>query len=116
MDKQPLATNPTTTTMDQTAKVSPLLYHTSMERYKRTCNNLGIKVHFKGSNTIKTLLMAPKDRDNKLQKSGVIYRFNCPHINCPEEYIRKSGRTFGDRLKEHLIAPSSIIVILQDTN
>ena len=35
------------------------------ERFKRTCNNLGIQVHFKGTNTIKTLLMAPKDRDNK---------------------------------------------------
>ena len=50
----------------------------------------------------KTLLMTPKDRDRKLQKIGVIYRFKCPHINCPEEYIGKSGRIFGDRLQEHL--------------
>ena len=63
---------------------------------------------FTGTNTIKTLLMAPKDRDNKLQKSGVIYKFKCPHINCPEEYIGKSSRTFRDRLKEHLRAPSPI--------
>ena len=48
----------------------------------------------------------PKDRDNKPQKIGVIYRFKCPHINCHEEYIVESGRTFGDRLKEHLRAPS----------
>ena len=45
------------------------------ESFKRTCNSLGIQVYFKESNTIETLLMAPKDRDNKLQKSGVIYRF-----------------------------------------
>ena len=57
------------------------------ERYKRTCNNKDIQVHFKGTNTVKTLLMAPKDRDNKLQKSRVIYKFKCPHINCPKEYI-----------------------------
>ena len=52
--------------------------------------------------------MAPKDTDNKLQKSGVIYRFKCAHINCLEEYIGESGRTFDDRLKEHLRAPSPI--------
>ena len=78
------------------------------ERFKRTCNNKGIQVHFKGTNTIKTFLMAPKDRYNKLQKSGVIYKFKCPHINCPKEYIGESGRIFGDRLKEHLRAPSPI--------
>ena len=68
----------------------------------------GNKVHVKGMNTIETLLMAPKDRDNKHQKNGVIYKFKCPHINCPQEYIRESGRTFGERLKEHFKAPSNI--------
>ena len=52
--------------------------------------------------------MAPKDKDNKLQKSGVIYKFKCPHINWPEEYIGESGRTFGERLIEHLRTPSPI--------
>ena len=61
-----------------------------------------------GPNTIKTLLVAPKERDSKLQKSGAIYKFKCPHINSPEEYIGESDRTFGDRFKEHLRAPSPI--------
>ena len=52
--------------------------------------------------------MAPKDRDNKLLESGAIYRYKCPHINCLDEYIGESGRTFRDRLKEHLRAPSPI--------
>ena len=76
--------------------------HGLRKRFKRTCNNLVIQVHFRGTNTIKTLLMVPKDRDNNLPKCGVIYRFKCPHINCPEEYIGESGRSFGDWLKEHL--------------
>ena len=38
------------------------------ESFNRTCNNWGILVHFWGTNIIKTLQMAPKDRDNKLQK------------------------------------------------
>ena len=52
--------------------------------------------------------MASKDSDNELQKGGVKYRFKCPHINYPEEYIGESGRTFGDRFKEHLRDPSPI--------
>ena len=78
------------------------------EKFKRTCNKLGIQVHFKGSNTIKQLLMAPKDKDPKLAKNGVIYKYKCPTINCTEEYIGESGRTFGDRYKEHHKAPSPI--------
>ena len=78
------------------------------ERFKRTCNKQGIQVHFKGTNTVKQLLMAPKDKDPKLAKSGIIYMYTCPHINCTEQYIGESGRTLGDRYKEHLKAPSPI--------
>ena len=82
--------------------------HDLEERFKKTCNILGIQVYLRGTNTIKTLLMAPKDRDNKLQRSGVIYGFKCSHINFLEEYIRESGRSFMDWIKEHLRAPSPI--------
>ena len=78
------------------------------KRFNRTCNSLGIWVHFTWTNTIKTLLIAPEDMDSKLQKSGVTYMFLCPHINCLEEYIGESGLTFRDRLKENLRAPSPI--------
>ena len=49
-----------------------------------------------------------EDKDTKLQKGGVIYKYKCPQINCTEEYIGESGRTFGDRYKEHLKSPSPI--------
>ena len=52
--------------------------------------------------------MAPKDKDNKSQKSRVIYQFKCSHRDCMEEYIRESGRSFRDSLKEHLRAQSPI--------
>ena len=87
--------------------VVPYIYGLG-EKFKRTCNKQGIQVHFKGTNTIKQLLMALKDRDSKLQKSGIIYKCKCPQINCAEESIWESGRTFGDRYKEHLKAPSPI--------
>ena len=78
------------------------------KKFKKTCNRKGIQVYFKGTNTIRSLLMAPKDRDNKLQKNGIIYRYQSPQINHPRQYIGESGRTFGDRYKEHLKAPSPI--------
>ena len=52
--------------------------------------------------------MHPKDKDNILQKSRVIYRFRCGRVDCDEEYIGDSGRTFAERFREHMKAPSSI--------
>ena len=67
-----------------------------------------MQVYFKGGKTIKNLLMAPKDQDAIHSKSGVIYRYQCDRVECDEEYIGESSRTFGERLKEHLKAPPSI--------
>ena len=53
-------------------------------------------------------LVAPKDKDHITNKSGIIYRFQCERLECDEEYIGETARTFGDRLKEHLKAPSPI--------
>ena len=78
------------------------------EKFKKLCKSKGIHVHFKGSNTLRTHLVSPKDKDLKTQKSGIIYHCKCPHINCPEAYIGESGRALGERVKEHLKAPSPI--------
>ena len=78
------------------------------EKFKKICNSLGMQLHLKGNNTIPTVLMAPKDKDNMCQKSRVIYWFKCAHTDCPEQYIGELGRTFGDKFREHLRAPSPI--------
>ena len=65
-------------------------------------------MYFKGGNTIKNLLMAPKDKDPLMKKSGVIYRYKCDKVECDEEYIGEFSRTFGERFKEHQKAPSPI--------
>ena len=44
------------------------------ESLKRTCQKYGVQVYFKAGNTIKSLLMAPKDKDPLMKKSGVIFR------------------------------------------
>ena len=65
-------------------------------------------MYFKGGNTMKELLVHPKDKDNILQKSRVIYRYKYGRVDCEEEYIVESGRAFAERFREHIIAPSPI--------
>ena len=49
------------------------------EKCKRLCKTKGIQVHFKGTNTLRTQLVKPKDKDPKTHKSGIIYHYKCPH-------------------------------------
>ena len=77
-------------------------------KVKKVFKAKGMQGHFKCTNTLRTLLVRPKDKDPKLNKSGIIYHFKCPQINCTEAYIGESGRALGDRIKEHFKAPSPI--------
>ena len=38
----------------------------------------------------------------------IIYRYKCDRVECEDEYIGESARTFGERFKEHLKNPSPI--------
>ena len=57
---------------------------------------------------MKKLLMFPKNREDKTKQSNIIYWFMCGRTECYEEYIGESARTFVERYKEHLKAPSPI--------
>ena len=78
------------------------------ESIKNTCKKYGIQVFFKSGKSIKDELVAPKDKDHITKKSGIIYRYKCNRLECDEEYIGETARTFGERYKEHLKAPSPI--------
>ena len=78
------------------------------ESVKNICKKYGIEVHFKSGKSIKDELVAPKDQDHLTKKSGIIYRYKCDRLECDEEYIGETARTFGERYKEHLKAPSPI--------
>ena len=85
------------------------------KHFKNICGEVGVQVHSKCSNTVKDLLVAPKDRDNIVNKGGVIYWYKCDHPGCTMEYIGKMGRRLGDRYKEHLRGPSPIFDHSQTT-
>ena len=78
------------------------------EKFRKLCKKKGIQVHFTGTNTFRTVLGNPKDKDPKNNQTGIIYHYQCPQINCPSAYLGESGRSFGERVKEHFKAPSPI--------
>ena len=78
------------------------------ESVKNICKRYGIEVHLKSGKSIKDELVAPKDKDHLTKKSGIIYRYKCDRLECDEEYIGETSRTFGERYKEHLKTPSPI--------
>ena len=43
-----------------------------------------------------------------VNQSVAIYWYQCGDLGCDEEYIGEASRTFGERYKEHLMAPSAI--------
>ena len=84
-------------------KNKPYIVVTYMKGLSESCKNIcsrhSIEMYFKGGNTIKDLLVHPKDRDDILQKSGVIYRYKWGRVDCEDEYIGESGRTFAERFR-----------------
>ena len=62
----------------------------------------------KGETHWRTYWYFPKDREAKTKQSNIIYWFKCGRTECGEEYIGESARTFEERYKEHLKAPSPI--------
>ena len=99
--------NPTNNSNYKTTIVVPYNPKTA-DKFKKLCKRRGIQVHFKGTNTLRTALGNPKDKDPKTKQTGIIYQYQCPHINCPSSYIGESGRSLGERVKEHFKAPSPI--------
>ena len=43
--------------------------------------------------------------DIMANKNSVIYSYSCGRIDCIEEYIGESGKTYDERFKEHLKTP-----------
>ena len=50
--------------------------------------------------TIKNMIVHPKDKQSTSEKAEIIYKIPCK--NCEQVYIGESGRKFGIRLGEHI--------------
>ena len=86
------------TTSDTTFATIPYVKNTS-EAIRQILAPLGIKTTFQPINTLRQLIVHPKDPVPKENKAGVVYQIPCS--TCPQTYIGQTGRTLGQRLKEH---------------
>ncbi len=68
------------------------------EKIKRILNQYGVSTAFKTYKTIKQDLVAPKDKNPKEQKTGVVYHIKC---ECGEDYIGETERQLKDRVPVH---------------
>ena len=103
---------PTTTTRQQHQQKehyhSSSLHARDRGKAQETMQKQGNPGTLQRHQPVRTLLGNPKDKDPKNNQTGIIYHYKCPLINCPSAYIGESGRSLGERVKEHLKAPSPI--------
>ena len=85
------------------------------EKMRDTMRNKGVQLYFKGGDTVRSLLMAPKDKDPKPKKQGVIYDFKCNIPECKSRYIGETKRMLEERYDEHRKRDNSALKLHQDS-
>ena len=105
IDNPPQSTQPLpsqdVTSPNPTFVTIPYVKNTS-EAIRRILSPLGIKTTFQPINTLKQLIVHPKEPIPKENKAGVVYQIPCS--DCPQTYIGQTGRTLLQRIKEHKMA------------
>ena len=71
------------------------------EQYRHTLAKDRVRFFFKGTSTIKSLLMHPKDPTPDAHKTDIIYHWKCPANNCTAEYIGETNRSLKERVLDH---------------
>ena len=74
--------------------------HPPRSRDRLDDDHMTAEVHRRPINTIRSILVHPKDKTPDAQKCGLVYQVECPE--CPLTYIGETGRTLAMRMKDHL--------------
>ena len=69
------------------------------EELQRIFKKHGVNVFFKPANTLRQLLVKPKDKTETSEKCGVVY--NIPCNSCDDFYIGETARKMEKRFQEH---------------
>ena len=80
------------------------------ESFKKIFKYTPVQVCFKGVNTLKSILMHPKDRISNDQKKDLVYHWECKADGCNSSYIGETYRALGERVKEHSKSTTSAIL------
>ena len=70
------------------------------EKYRCTLAKYKVRVFFKGTSTIKSLLMHQKYPIPDAQKTDIIYHWKHPANNCTAEYIGETNRSLKERVSD----------------
>ena len=76
------------------------------EPISRLIRKTGVAAHAKPHTTIRSILVALKDKDHPQDKCGVVYQLTCQ--DCEASYIGETERALKQRLKEHLKDSSTV--------
>ena len=80
------------------------------ESFKKIFKYTPVQVCFKGVNTLKSMLMHPKDKVSNDQKKDLVYHWECKADGCKSSYIGETSRALGERVKEHSKSTTSAIL------
>ena len=91
------------------SKISiPLPYvSTISHQLQRVFKRYGVTAYHKPTNTIRSMIVRPKDSTETTRKTGVVYNIKCK--DCHQEYVGETGRTLGKRVDEHRKLASSAV-------
>ena len=89
---------------DTTPKTSPPLiglpYIRGLsEELQRVFSEHGVNIYHKPSNTLRSHLVRPKDKQEKKDKCGIVYQVPCG--SCDDFYVGETARSLGKRFEEH---------------
>ena len=76
------------------------------EAIARNIRKTGVMVHLRPTNTIRSRLVHPKDKLDRLEQAGVVYKIKCN--DCPETYVGETERRLQQRFNEHRRASSPV--------
>ena len=84
---------------NNTSVVTPYVQGVS-GKVKRVFSSYGIVTCFKSHQTLRQILVAPKDKTKTEDQTGVVYLILCG--GCNKVYVLgETKRTIGERIKEH---------------
>ncbi|XP_072033380.1 uncharacterized protein [Amphiura filiformis] len=69
------------------------------EKLRRAFRTAGVSTSFKPQNTLRSALVAPKDKTEPIKQSGIVYEITC--ADCDASYIGESARKLEKRISEH---------------
>ena len=84
------------------------------ERIARVMRKHQVPVAMRPVKTLKSLLVHPKDKQEKEEITDCVYKIPC--ARCEKCYIGLTGRKLGTRLKKHKTELESIANLLPETN